>query len=162
MMGKQRRPLELAGDGDRLIDWLGREAAAQRERSRFVCLLGTSVASGYSLVLLAAGDGPGVVPALSVAALFLVLFVASSRRRVEDAARRVIDSLRHRPHEVRRIAHVLCRSRRFTTDAVVIESDSGGCLFVETRDWDVVLNTLAARCRNARVELCGARPGRRR
>lgn len=162
MMSKQTRSRELAADGDRLIDWLRREAAAQRERSRFVCLLGTIVASGYSLVLLAAGDRLGVLPVLSVAALFLVVFVASSRRRVEDAARTVIDSLHHRPDEVRRIAHVVSGSPGFRTDAVVIESDSGGCLFVETRDWDVVLNTLAARCRNARVELCGARPGRRR
>jgi len=161
MMGKQRRPLELAGNADRLIDWLRREAAAQRERTRFVFLLGTIVATGYSLVLLAVGDRPGLLPTLSLATLFLVAFVASSRRRVEDAARTVIDSLRHRPHEVRRIAHVVCRSRRFTTDAVVIEGDSGGCLFVETRDWDVVLNVLAARCRNARVELCGAPPARR-
>jgi hypothetical protein len=161
MRRKQRGPLELAGDGDRLIDWLRREEAAQRERSRFVCLLGTIVASGYSLVLLATGEGLGVLPTLSVAALCLVVLIAS-RRRVEDAARTLIDALRHRPHEVRRIAHVVSGSPRFRKDAVEIQSDSGGSLFVETRDWDVVLNVLAARCRNARVELCGAWPGRPR
>ena len=162
MMDTERRPLELAVDGDRLIEWLGREAAAQRESMRNQCLLAAILAAGFSLLVLVLGRGPAGVPALAVAALLVVVLVASFRRRVEEGARTAIDSLRDRPDDIRRIAHVVYRRHFSRTDAVVIEGNGDGYLFVKTRQWDVVLNGLAARCRNARVELCGSRSRHRR
>lgn len=162
MMGKERRSSEPLADGDRLVDWLGSEATAQRETMRDQCLLVAILASGFAVLVLVLGRGQAAVPALVVAALFLLLFAVSFRRRVDEGARTLIDALCDRPHEVRRIAHVVYGRHFFTTNAVVIESEGDGYLFVKTRHWDVVLNGLAARCRNARVELCGPRPGRRR
>jgi len=149
-------------DSDRIVDWLGSEAAAQRDSMRNQCLLGVMLASGFAVLAVFVGQGQAAVPALVLAGLLLSLFIGLSRRRVEEGARTLVDSLRHRPHEVRRIAHVLYGRHLFRTNAVVIESEGDGYLFVKTRHWDVVLNGLAARCPCARVELCCPRPGRRR
>jgi hypothetical protein len=148
-------------DGDRIIDWLGSEAAAQRDTMRNQCLLAVILASGFAVLVVFLGRGQAAVPALALAGLFLSLFIGLSRRRVEEGARTLLDSLRHRPQEIRRIAHVVYGRNVFRTNAVVIESERDGYLFVKTRHWDVVLNGLAARCPHARVELCGPRPGRR-
>ena len=162
MIVKERRFHDVVTDADRLIDWLGSEAALQREGLRNQCLLAVILASGLAALVGFLGRGPAAIPPLVVALGFLVMFVASLRRRVEDGARTLVESLRERPHEVRRISHLVYGRHLFRTNAVEIESDGDGYLFVKTHDWDVVLNGLAARCRNARVELCGPKPRRRR
>lgn len=162
MTGKERRARELVEDGDRLVDWLDSEASEQRDGMRNLCLLAVILASGFAVLMVVVGRWQAAAPALVVAGLFLFIFVASFRRRVEEGARTLIDSLRHRPHEVRRIAHVVHGRHLFRTEAVLIECEGDGYLFVKTRHWDAVLNGLAARCRNARVELCVSRPGHRR
>jgi hypothetical protein len=149
-------------DGDRIIDWLGSEAAAQRDSMRNQCLLAVILGAGLAALVTFLGRGQAAVPALVLAGLSLSLFIGLSRRRVEKGARTLLDSLCHRPHEIRRIAHVVYGRHLFRTNAVVIESEGDGYLFVKTRHWDVVLNILAARCPHARVELCGPRPGHRR
>ena len=148
---------ELMVDSNRLVEWLRSEASAQRERSRFQGLLLAVLAAGLGVVQLVNGRSQAAAAALILAGLFLVLWVALLRRRVDDAARTLVASLRKRPHEIRRISHVVFGRLPFRTNGVVIEGDGGGFLWLATRHWDVVLDGLAMRCRNARVELCRSR-----
>lgn len=156
-----RRSLcELMLDGKGLIEWLRSEARAQRERARNWCLVLSVLAGGCAVVRLAQDRAQAAVPAFMLAALFLVVWIALLRRRTEEAARTLIFSLRHRPHVVRRISHVVYGRFPFRKHGVVIADDRGGYLSITTRHWDVVVDGLAPRCPNARVDLFGS-PARR-
>jgi hypothetical protein len=153
----RRGMCELMVDSNRLVEWLRGEASAQRERSRFQGLLLAVLASGLGVLHLVTGRGQAAAAALILGAVLLFVWVALLRRRVDDAARTLVTSLRKRPHEIRRISHVIFGRLPFRTHGVAIEGDGGGFLWLATRHWDVVLDGLAVRCRNARVEPRGSR-----